>query len=189
MVRRTGKRRITERVSTTAFCNACGGETDHDLIHAHEEEITREELKPGLPRNARAILNALTTTGDAPDLPEADKFIARFEILRCRGCRTVIGRRKEYSSYIEKFGADILKDEWGDEIDLFYWVAQYPPAMARRTPVWVSSIASSHRKIPKPLANLMKEVYQALQNGSRRLVAMGIRSALDQVLTDKVRDR
>ena len=47
-----------------------------------------------------------------------------------------------------------------------------------------STMAPSTRKLPKELAALMKEIYQALQNGSRRLVAMGIRSALDQVLTN-----
>ena len=174
---------------TTAFCNRCGGQTDHDIMYAHEDQILHKELQPKLPRKAREILNSLIQTGDDPDLPPPDKFTVRFEVLRCRGCRTVIGCRREYPSYIDAFGVEILRDVWGSEVDSFYGVAQYPPAMARRAPPWIASMAPSTRKLPKELAALMKEIYQALQNVSRRLVAMGIRAALDQVLTNKVGDR
>src|SRR5262249_39526316 len=67
-------------------------------------------------------------------------------------------------------------------------VAQYPPSMARRTPDWMTPLSPSRAQIPKQILELMEEIYLALQSGSRRLVAMGIRTALEQVMRAKVGD-
>src|SRR5208283_841274 len=43
-------------------------------------------------------------------------------------------------------------------------------------------------EVPLDICNIMKEVYIALQNNSRRLCAMGIRATLEHTMIDKIGD-
>lgn len=105
-----------------------------------------------------------------------------YEMLRCRGCETVTLRLTSRGS----------RDESP-------WVVYYPPAIARRMPAWVRVSLEDLDLLlpddPPPIAipfrirALMREIYAAVQNGSRRLAAMGIRAALESVMIDKVSDK
>jgi hypothetical protein len=90
-----------------------------------------------------------------------------YEMLRCRGCNEVTMRRT--SLWIE------------DEPPFVFY---YPPVIARRAPDWM--IASS---VPAPIRALMRETYTSVENNSRRLVAMGIRAAIENVMIEKVGDQ
>ncbi len=99
---------------------------------------------------------------------EDQTWDAIYEMLKCCGCGTITMR-------------NVVKG-YGDEPLVIY----YPPAMARRAPEWV--IGTSEIKIPPPIRDLMREVYSAVQNGSLRLAAMGIRAVLENVMIEKVGD-
>lgn len=100
------------------------------------------------------------------------KWCDLYEMLKCRGCDSVSMRRT--SGPPERLTT----------------IAYYPPAIARRAPFWVAEIFEllSDVVVPAPICALMREVYAAVQNDSRRLAAMGIRAALESVMIDKVGD-
>jgi len=104
------------------------------------------------------------------------------EMLKCRGCETVS-----------------LRVTSKDADDERATVVYYPPAIARRMPDWAevrfrSALAQSlylldmddEPYVPEDLWHLMREVYVAVQNDARRLAAMGIRAALENVMIDKI---
>jgi hypothetical protein len=108
----------------------------------------------------------------------SDESYLRYEMLRCRGCESVSLRQT--LGYADS------------EPTVFH----YPPAIARRAPGWagitlwdLGLIGDDPPPVPAHISSLMREVYEALQNGLRRLVAMGIRSALESVMVHKVGDQ
>ena len=60
-------------------------------------------------------------------------------------------------------------------------VRHFPPSTARRRPVWES-------QLPWPLQHLIREIYDALHSGGRRLAVMGARTLVDMAIIDKVGD-
>lgn len=87
-----------------------------------------------------------------------------YEMLKCRGCETITLR--------------VTSSGWKSNEPVT--VVYYPPAMARRMPDWakVSLVTLGLLEgptVPDSIRSLMEEVYVAVQNGSRRLAAMGIR--------------
>lgn len=110
---------------------------------------------------------------DSEDKEKSINWCDLYEMLKCRGCDSVTMRHT--------FGYE--------ETDIVY----YPPAIPRRTPDWANDILSTLfpalRSIPASVCALMREIYSAVQNDSRRLAAMGIRAALEQVMIDKVGDQ
>jgi len=101
------------------------------------------------------------------------------EMLKCRGCETVT---------LRVTSGEGTTDECPN-------VVYYPPAMARRVPDWAGEINLAALglldgpTVPLGIWSLMREVYVAVQNGSRRLAAMGIRAALESVMIDKMGDK
>ena len=53
----------------------------------------------------------------------------------------------------------------------------------------MAPLSVTRNQIPKPVAELMEEVYKALQSDSPRLAAMGIRASLELVMTTTIGDR
>lgn len=87
-----------------------------------------------------------------------------FEILECMGCEELSVRQTaEHEVY-------------GEATPRFY-----PAPISRRTPRWKDGL-------PWSLQAVLTEVYGALQSNSPRLAAMGARTIVDIVLTDKVGD-
>jgi hypothetical protein len=107
---------------------------------------------------------------DSEDEESGINWCDLYEMLKCRGCDSVTMRHT--------FGYE--------HTDVVY----YPPAIPRRAPEWTNDILSrlfaANRSIPASVGALMREIYTAVQNDSRRLAAMGIRAALEQVMVDKV---
>src|SRR5216683_2296590 len=91
------------------------------------------------------------------------------EMLRCRGCDTVIMR---FTDHIEFE-------------DMTPSVHYYPPKEQgrRHRPEWAG------KDIPLRVYLLMHEVYSAVEYNLLRLAAMGIRAALENVMKEKVGDR
>jgi Domain of unknown function (DUF4145) len=98
-----------------------------------------------------------------------------YEMLKCRGCESVTMR--------------CTSQRGRDRPPI---IVYYPPAIARRAPSWVNYDLFdlfSDVLVPAPICALMREVYTAVQNDSRRLAAMGIRAALESVMIEKVGDQ
>lgn len=135
-----------------AYCNRCGGETNHKVLAADEHE------------------------------DEDWGYLYLYEMLKCRGCGTVTMRR----SFVNEGEAIYDKAEEATA-DLERAVAsiQYPAPIARRTPRWVQ-INFVAGEVDDNLAELMSEVYVAVQHNSRRLAAMGIRAALEMIMKGKI---
>lgn len=97
-----------------------------------------------------------------------------YELLKCRGCESITMRHT---------------CQWTDDRpNVFY----YPPAISRRAPLWIDHDLFSllySTVVPAPICGLMREIYVAVLNNSRRLAAMGIRAALESVMIERVRDR
>lgn len=62
----------------------------------------------------------------------------------------------------------------------------YPPAVFRREPPWIHDLTKA---ASYDIFELLKEVYTAIHNDSRRLAVMGIRALLEQLMIDKVGDQ
>ena len=89
----------------------------------------------------------------------------RYTLLECQGCESVCLR----------------KSFWFSEGDYEEDVTFYPPPIARQSPAWIE-------QVPAEIQGLLKEVYAALQAGSRQLAIMGARTVVDMVLNRKVGD-
>lgn len=95
-------------------------------------------------------------------------------LLECKGCETVFYRKSSWNS------EDI--DYWYDPVhgetcaDYIETVITHPVPEAKDRPKWLPSI----RKIDEQLENILKEMYDAFDNGSYTLAAIGLRTALDR---------
>lgn len=110
------------------------------------------------------------------DRYEGHYWLDLYEMLKCRGCDTATMRHTR---------------QWGSKDDP-PTTTSYPPVISRRAPLWVDHDLFSLLYavvVPVHICSIMREVYTAVQNSSRRLAAMGIRAALESVMIDRVGDR
>jgi hypothetical protein len=84
---------------------------------------------------------------------------------------------------------DELRRDFGDDWVAFLEIVYFPPVSARRKPAWLLPNSPTQSLIPETVKELMAEIYTALQNGSRRLVAMGTRSVLETIMVDQTGDQ
>jgi hypothetical protein len=97
-----------------------------------------------------------------------------YQMLRCCGCDRINYRQQNWSS-------EMAMDQEAEPYESYF-----PPAISRREPLWKRELVTS---AGIDIDALMGEIYVALQNGSRRLAAMGVRALLEQVMIDKVGDQ
>jgi hypothetical protein len=104
-------------------------------------------------------------TGDYIDHPDQADWTEQFELFQCLGCEDVCLRVSRWDS---EMPPDVVPE-----------THFYPPRVFRRQPKWLS-------ELPRDLQGILEEVYGALAADSRRLAAMGVRAAVDTVLSHKV---
>jgi hypothetical protein len=94
-----------------------------------------------------------------------------FAMLRCAGCQTIsMGRQQRYLP--------------NGEIEHTY----YPSPVSRKKPSWTIDLIISFGNEEEQFANLLSEIYEAIDGGQHRLAAMGIRALLEQVMISQVGD-
>jgi Domain of unknown function (DUF4145) len=99
-----------------------------------------------------------------------------YQLIRCRGCEKIHVRHDSWNNHDT--------DEQGrPNIEVVY----YPPAVSRREPSWISD-GPFLFDWDNPIIALLREIYSALHNDSRRLAAMGIRALLEHIMIEKVGD-
>ena len=84
-----------------------------------------------------------------------------YSLIRCAGCDSIHLLHENWFS--ENW------DENGPIVNSVY----YPPAISRRKPDWLSDPNGPFFWGDTEIEKLLKEIYSALQNNSRRLAAMG----------------
>jgi len=104
---------------------------------------------------------------------------AETTVLRCRGCRSFVLRRETPPPHIGTEG--------GDESDRVTETTYQPPRLWRRPPEWLAKL-DVHGENTLELKALLAEVYSATNDQQFRLLAMGVRAALDNVMTYIVGD-
>ena len=102
-----------------------------------------------------------------------------FKLVKCCGCDSVkLMHTSWFSEYCDEYDSPIIDTNY------------YPPVISRAEPQWVSSLGGfcspEHEKY---LLELLREIYSALHNDSRRLAVMGIRALLEYIMIAKVDDQ
>lgn len=94
-----------------------------------------------------------------------------YQTLKC-GCDNVTFIKQEWFSEHQ---------DWSPDYEPFYKYTYYPPPMLSVEPKWFS-------QLDEKLEDVLNEVYSALQHDLRFIAAVGIRTALDILMVDKVKD-
>ncbi len=143
-------------------CNRCGAITLHDRLASETLwGVTNQITGEEIPG-----------VGDAPeseyepDWPEGSDWCETYALFKCRGCNEVCLQVQRVDR---------------DQLDHDPLTRYYPPRIFRRRPSWFAALRPE-------LVALLDEVYAALAANSPRLAAMGLRAAMDMVLSDKVGD-
>lgn len=126
-----------------SLCNACGHETDHEVI---SQETVVKALK------------------DSPI------FLTKSRAVCCRGCRELALRKETWT-----VDSATERDPAGEPESINF----QPARLWRRPPTWVDDLEA----IDVDLKGLLDEVYLACNDQQVRLLSMGVRSALDHVMT------
>lgn len=98
-----------------------------------------------------------------------------YEMLQCCGCGHICMRDTSwFSEDLDDYGRPVFRERY------------YPPLVSRAKPEWLSSYPGSW--YGSTMVGLLKEIYEALHNDSRRLAAMGVRALIEHVMIDQVGD-
>jgi hypothetical protein len=175
---------------TRAFCNQCARDTNHEILYPpYQYKFRDAALESDLAAGSMAVDqhgNIIATLEGDPDFEAW--YTTTIELLKCSGCDYGTVRQKICMGE-EMQSEDELKRDYGNDSKDFLQTVQYPPVMARRKPGWLLSEAAGAGLIPEKIRELMGEIYTALQNGSRRLVGIGTRAVLENIITNKIKDR
>jgi len=119
--------------------------------------------------------HAVLHSVDDPDSGDDWWAFHTYKLIRCAGCENV------HLRYDFEFSGDV--NERGDPI---VHTTYFPPAMSRRRPEWLSGFSYLLWANQSDVGQLLGEIYTALQNGSRRLAAMGVRAVLERVMVEQI---
>jgi hypothetical protein len=100
----------------------------------------------------------------------------RSVVVRCRGC-------KDFAIRCEQWHFDLTPSESSSGATL-QEVSFNPPRLWRRSPDWLSQL----ERIDADLSDMLIEIFSAANDNQYRLLAMGVRTALDYVMTQIVGD-
>lgn len=94
-----------------------------------------------------------------------------YRMLECCGCEHV---NLQHSSWC----SEDIEPDGSAAITVTY----YPPAISKVEPIWLSQLDGNSDSTIRYVAALLREVYSALHNDSRRLAVMGIRALLEHLM-------
>ncbi len=100
-------------------------------------------------------------------------------LCKCGGCDGISLRHDSWQD-----------GEWDEDGEPLVRTTYYPPAISRELPNWLFNLKGNLNFDPdEPIRGLLREIYAALHNNSRRLAVMGLRALLEHVMTDIVGPR
>lgn len=101
---------------------------------------------------------------------------ATYKMIKCAGCDSV-HLRHEYE----------FSEDTDAEGNTNVHVTYYPPALSRRRPDFMTgNLDNVVWAMNTQIGQLLTEIYAALQNGSNRLAAMGVRAVVEIMMIDKI---
>lgn len=100
-----------------------------------------------------------------------------YRLIKCLGCDNIC------LMHTSVFSEDY--DDEGKPVETIYY---YPPAISKPIPKWVNELDDFSDE-EEQIAGLLKEIYSALYNDSKRLAIMGIRSLLEHIMIAKNGDK
>lgn len=100
-----------------------------------------------------------------------------YTLIRCAGCDTVHLKHDSWFS-----------EDWDFEDGYNITTVYYPPSISRRRPKWLNDPTGPFVFGKTEIEKFLTEIYSALQNDSRRLVALGIRALLELIMVEQVGD-
>jgi Domain of unknown function (DUF4145) len=118
------------------------------------------------------LLSEVLATMEYPD-GEAE---TRSVVVRCRGCGELAIRNEDL--YYDRTPDPSIEDR--EHVTVTF----SPPRLWRRPPDWLSDL----EVVEVDLNDILKEVYLAANDKQFRLLAMGVRTALDYVMTQIIGD-
>ena len=133
-----------------------------DVLKAHCNGCGRDTNNEVLARERRETLD-----------DDGHVDVQTYEMLKCLGCDGIS-----------------FRDSWQPYRDTPPRIRTYPPATLRRQKDWTNELLSlvMDFDVPEEVCALMREVYIAAQNDTRKLAAIGIRATLESVMVNKVGD-
>lgn len=101
-----------------------------------------------------------------------------FNMVKCCGCDSVkLMHVSWFSEACDEYGRPITDTSY------------YPPATSKAVPRWLSDLGDIFSSDEQSyISSLLKEIYSALHNDSRRLAVMGIRALIEYLMVAKVND-
>src|SRR6266446_1156253 len=102
--------------------------------------------------------------------------VDNYEMLLCCGCESVAFRCVSSDSQ--------TCDQEGNSLETTVY---YPPRVSRREPEWLVDLW--FKQDQDDLYSLIKELYVAVHQEQRALAGIGVRTAIDMVMTAKVGDQ
>lgn len=107
--------------------------------------------------------------GEGVQISWGDKYY----LLECCGCESIrLLHTSWFSEETDFEGRPIVHETY------------YPSSVFRPLPKWISWLDTEWH-----ITKLVKETYQALQNGAPSLAAMGVRAIIEAIMIDKVGDK
>lgn len=149
-----------------AHCNACSRKTRHDVKGEFIQEAGGKAVLSADDRWALSNLHDHRQIHDFMLERCEPHFRLTYQIIQCRGCDETGFRKHTWC------------DEWLPDYD----VQQYPPPVSRPRPRWMEKLGESDEAV----AELLEEIFSALQADNRRLATMGARCVLDCLISKKV---
>lgn len=122
--------------------------------------------------NHEELFKTESTTDNRMLSPDPEVWYSEgynYALFKCLGCSNVVMRKDFWSS-------DLTPDMWDPS-----YRSWYPALVSRQAPPWL-------KRRNDLSANVLKQVYVALNANLVSLAMMGIRTVLDQYLVEKVRD-
>ena len=102
-----------------------------------------------------------------------------FKMIKCCGCGSI---KLRHTSWFSE-----ACDEQGNP---FVEVNYYPPATSKSIPTWLPELGFPLGSDEEQyVSQLLKEIYSALHNDSRRLAVIGARALLEHIMVSKVDDQ
>lgn len=101
-----------------------------------------------------------------------------YDLLKCCGCNRVTLRHQSWHS------EDLDPENGRPYVDVTY----YPSPSFRKQPKWLSEFIFVCN-FDDTIADLIREIYIAIQNDATRLAVMGIRALIENVMIDKIGDQ
>ncbi|MDO9026745.1 MAG: DUF4145 domain-containing protein [bacterium] len=102
----------------------------------------------------------------------------KYALVKCRGCGN-----------LSLMHTSCFSEDCDYNGNPYEKINYYPPAISKPIPKWINELDTFLNSEETQIAELLKEIYAALYNDSKRLAILGIRSLLEHIMIAKTGDK